>query len=472
MTITYLQTESILKTLPIGYYLNRNISVKLANTESSYYAPMTDEIVISFQQIDTCISNIDETLKLDLEQAVRCMLYHELSHALLTPKSLRMTRIVNIFEDERIETLLKSFYMNVDFKTNVKLINGFKGEIATDFDGAFYHLVRYRQGPISFLERVKSIITKFQMLENKASTSRIHDRLTAEYEVAIENLYEDYKRYCTNLSNAASRADQPSNISDILTTLLDDEQLIDGVGESADDIPLEIIKQRVAGITSQLADKQLMSTISATLLNANKLQAHNSSAINSYSGRFDIRSTARDDYKYFVQKNRQGNVKAYGKIHMNLFIDESGSFANSVDAINKLLYALTVLEKQYSDFDFTLITCGDGQRIRQKRDRFFNVSGGNNLTQEIFSQYASVQERGSLNVNLICFDGDAYSDDYGCKNRNTFAAFNHDNCMIISDKYNEKNIRQNAPRAKQVFTKNYASELLQHVTAAIKQLVR
>ena len=58
------------------------------------------------------------------------MLYHELSHVILTPRTIFVRRneeerdIINIFEDERIETLLQKFYIKVDFKDFVKQFNG------------------------------------------------------------------------------------------------------------------------------------------------------------------------------------------------------------------------------------------------------------------------------------------------------------------------------------------------------------
>ena len=67
----------------------------------------------------------------------------------------------------------------------------------------------------------------------------------------------------------------------------------------------------------------------------------NGSAINAYSGVFDPRSVGRQDYKYFIQKNRAGNVKRFSKIKLNLFIDDSGSFKDSENVVNsnKLLFA-------------------------------------------------------------------------------------------------------------------------------------
>ena len=52
MDISKAQVETILKTLPIGYYIGRNIKVSLSETEEcSFYDQINDEILISYQQL-------------------------------------------------------------------------------------------------------------------------------------------------------------------------------------------------------------------------------------------------------------------------------------------------------------------------------------------------------------------------------------------------------------------------------------
>ena len=119
----------------------------------------------------------------------------------------------------------------------------------------------------------------------------------------------------------------------------------------------------------------------------------NGSAINAYSGIFDPRSVARKDYKFFVQQNRAGHVKAFSKIHLNLFIDCSGSFAYNDLTVNKFLKALHKFERSNNDFTFDLISCGVGQRIRDKNDRIqLKSCGGTALKSTIFSQFKSLQK--------------------------------------------------------------------------------
>ena len=154
MEITYNNLKNILKTLPIGYYIGRNIPVTMEEySNMSYYNPAKDEIVIGYKLILDAYNKVEHMYKVeDEESVIRGLLYHEVSHAMLTPdtKYLFSVRhnlqdIINIFEDERIETLLRKFYMNVNFKRNVVFLNNYDGtkkpENARD---AFYQAVRFR----------------------------------------------------------------------------------------------------------------------------------------------------------------------------------------------------------------------------------------------------------------------------------------------------------------------------------------
>ena len=154
LTITYNEVKNILNILPIGYYLHRKIrKLTLSDGGGSYYDRLQDHINIDFRDIYRAFSHYNPEVysyTLDKEEIIRGLLYHELSHVILTPELLFRTAgktyhdIVNVFEDERIETVFKNFYMNVNFKKNVVLINGFTGEKANCAFNAYYNAVRFR----------------------------------------------------------------------------------------------------------------------------------------------------------------------------------------------------------------------------------------------------------------------------------------------------------------------------------------
>lgn len=84
MTITYAKIEQILKTLPIGYYLGHNIKVILSKQNESYLNYVDNEIVISAPMIQKALESQTDENK--IEQYVRTLLYHEISHAIMTPQ--------------------------------------------------------------------------------------------------------------------------------------------------------------------------------------------------------------------------------------------------------------------------------------------------------------------------------------------------------------------------------------------------
>ena len=186
MKITFNEIEKILKTLPIGYYLKRNVDVTLdPDTECSYYVPMDDTIRISFKQLAGAFESIEKTK--NVEKIVRGMLYHEVSHAFITPKNLRMTSWMNTFEDERIESVLRHYYLNTNFRELVKLVNNFKGEKPTNANQAFYQLVRYRVGDKDWLKRLHELIQKYRTLNRRSEYREVW-----EYEDDVRNFYENF----------------------------------------------------------------------------------------------------------------------------------------------------------------------------------------------------------------------------------------------------------------------------------------
>ena len=162
-----METKAIADALPIGIYAKRRIRCSLREDENtSFYSPMTDEIIISYPQITCALKMTPEDE--DKEVAIRSMLYHEVSHAILTGWNGRVTDQFNIFEDERIETVLNDFYLDVDFAKQVYRINGIQSnddlKAPKNALDAFYQLVRFHKGDADLLDRVKKLLVKYAPL--------------------------------------------------------------------------------------------------------------------------------------------------------------------------------------------------------------------------------------------------------------------------------------------------------------------
>lgn len=173
MAITFPVVKTIFDTLPTGYYLGRRITTILdEHSANSYYNVADDKLIISAPMIIDACSSIDPK---NSEEVIRGLLYHEVSHVLLTGETparyinSRNRMPFNILEDERIETILKDFYMNVNFRKNVFILNKFDGTTQPKTaDQAFYYLVRYHIGDEEWIEKLFDLINNYKNL-NAAS---------------------------------------------------------------------------------------------------------------------------------------------------------------------------------------------------------------------------------------------------------------------------------------------------------------
>lgn len=471
--ITYEIANKIFKTLPVGYYIGKNIKHTLDDSDSSYFDPMNEEIHIGYKTIE---KTFDESLSTDLENDLRTLFYHEISHVILTPRCMTVDKITNIFEDERIETILSNYYMGVNFKDFCKRLNRFDASKKPSTHGEmYYNVVRFRHGPEKFVSRVERIIEKYSIL-NFSSVDNVNDYTNEVYDLYFDIANDfDENSQSNDDKNSRSNDDNMSNLKIANLENLFVDSAISNTSVQSNFDAKTFILNTVSTATSKYVDKNMIADMEKILSSIVVMNKHNGSAINAYSGTFDARALARDDYKFFVRQNRLGNAKQFSKIKLNLFIDRSGSFQKSEMKANQMLYALTQFEKKNSNFCFDLITCGVGQTIHKKDERFLCCLGTNRLDDKIFDQFNQVQNSQMHNINIVMFDGDAFTDcgrvwtERFSKN---FGAFNHSNTVIISDSANKSYIEKYAPFAKMIITDDYVNELYRHVVNSLLILVK
>lgn len=184
MKITYEEMKDIAKTLPIGYYLGRKVEVVIDPSGGAFADIVKGVIHVGFDIINQAATKIDatEAEKWNRERLLRCVLYHEVGHLLLTPNDLvscamyaqcyvldkdvktwvislpMQTRhsIMNIFEDERLECILSGVFMDVDFKAFCRLVN--KGAVTKSEIGELIHIIRLRKTDAAISNRIDDII--------------------------------------------------------------------------------------------------------------------------------------------------------------------------------------------------------------------------------------------------------------------------------------------------------------------------
>lgn len=177
----------IIKTLPIAHYLKVDtLPVEFSDSEdTSYFDPFARKIVIAFSNIEMNAKHTNPKNDVETEKIVRCFLYHEVSHAILTPKDLMKTALdwqqcalknpsissrylitpslANIVEDERIETILNGYYFNVDFRWNFESSCPLDKKASfASFEGFVFNAVRHHYSPISG-KAVSTIVSSFIM---------------------------------------------------------------------------------------------------------------------------------------------------------------------------------------------------------------------------------------------------------------------------------------------------------------------
>lgn len=504
MKLGFAQCETILNTLPVGYYAGRRVDTTLdAKEPTSFYSPMEDKIVVSYPIIAKRMETLPETA--DVEEAVRSMLYHEVSHAILTDgEKLGCSDINNIFEDERIETVLKDFYMNTNFKQQLYDICGGTVPKAKDKKSAFFNAVRFRCGTPNIVKRVAQMISDFATL---SPASAWHDWWA--YENAINRLYDEVGKEFRknpdafqNPQNGQGNEGQQNSPDQMKQGNGNGEQQQGkgkqqgqpqsgngqegnqsnnqncGIAEQDSPLTKEEIQKMVGACmstTSCLSDKEVKQvddftkTVETIIGNFNKKNS-GGSGINAYSGVFNPRAVARKDYRFFERAmSTQGNNK-FGTCHLNLFIDCSGSMSQSEKVVNAMLASLTEVERKNRNFSMDVSFINhDYYDCKTIRERRFRANGGNTIPENMKEIFIKRQLPNTCNYNIVLFDGDALCNEWlGTEEEiRRFGAFDYKQTTLITDEDNVKYLGNGFKNAKVVVTKNYAKELLTHITKAL-----
>lgn len=480
MVYSKTEVEKVIKTLPISYYAFKEMSVRLTDEDKTYINLATYAINISYPMIRKAMEDAERKgIEMDTESVCRALLYHEVSHALLTPMDMKNNpAYYNIFEDERIETVLYNYYINVDFKANVKHICGWdKPHEPRNADEAFFQTVRFRYGKPEYLKRVKQIIDKYTSI-NTSRTNASGETLS-NYEESIKKLYEDIVKDFEEEEKKKEKKEEEEKG--------EEERITDECPSCEDkDVARGIVQNAVHRINSRFGvgepethfgrEKQAIQKKFANsyydyfypLFYSYNKRSSGGSAFQAYSGVLNPRNAARDDYRYFDRMAQEKGNNRYGSMNLNLFIDTSGSFARHQPQVNGLLEALERLENRFKFFTFELITCNVGEQLKRHDERRISCVGGNWLDESIVPIWRKVQKLNTPNYNIVLFDGDAYTDP---RIINTAAApmtvFDYSNVTLITDPSNENETKK-CRRAKVVISNNYTEELERYVKRAVQ----
>lgn len=517
--------QDVLKTLPVGYYLGHPVSLRLDPTGDSTYIELDCErVTVSYKNICTALENAPDDI--DPEPIIRALLYHEISHALLTPRGLlscvdrtfinkccsryknsydkaayiwdHIHDIINIFEDERIETTCRNYYMNVDFKRLLVLLNGDpKDFMNRDPIGKFFALVRYRIGSSEQLETVSSIIKQFygetytmQHCETyaKAIIKLFASMLPSNFQYQHNHNEQDNDAMQDAQDNSSMQDaqdndsvqnDQNDDAKDQTSTApLTDDQ-VDAIARAIEEkltaCQITIEKSRIKEVFKKLSSNREAAAIRAqferviqTALNKHKAQSSGSLG---YSGRIDPRSVANKDYRWFAKKSQGSSVKRFSKIRFNLFCDDSGSFWGSKLKMNAVILALKELAATNHDIQVKVIHCGSGITVPDQESPWLQCCGSSFFDGNLPAIYKEAQRPDATNINMVVFDGEFCTQKDITKDK-AFGTFNHPNCIIVSDTDNEDDFNTYAPQARKTFiTERYASTFISQLLDQVGRML-
>ena len=234
MTINLEEMKEIAKRLPIGFYLGRKTPVIVELGDRAYCDTVKGDIHLGVGVLQVAARQIDasDAAEWDREALLRCLLYHEIGHLLLTPTDLKRTTlyllpdklkkhkssIINIFEDERIESLLASAFMGVNFKKFVRLIHK-KGVNGKGVLSKIFKAIRLRETTTEISDEIDDAIKELRKLN--VNTTRRISCLPDEFDkrlVKIINMIlkqeKDKEKEQKEDSNNSDKSEQSSNNSE------------------------------------------------------------------------------------------------------------------------------------------------------------------------------------------------------------------------------------------------------------------
>lgn len=491
------EVNEILQTLPIGYYAKERIETTLDEKDEHTYADLGErKIVISFPMIEQAFAEIEEVNEDVKEKLIRSLLYHEVAHCMITPcyNNYKYSKAVNIVEDERIETALAGLFHNVDFVWTKKLINRWEElkdkPIQNGLD-AFYRIVRFHCGKKEFVEASEKIIKDY--LKRDFPMPYAWESYTYQIEELYKKVCNEYGYPPKGLGFKLGSSEGKSKNSIFLPDLVGENTDASDNGkpqaikkpsnycdnsEEARIKPSEeeskAIERHFRAALNNLATGYVDNSLTTTFLNiVNSFNRKNSggAALQAYSGALNPRLMNREDYRIFERATATRGTNTFGTIHLNLFLDVSGSYAFNRVETNQILNSLYEIEKRNKNFSFDVVYCGEGEQLAENRKNRFilRCTGGNLLDKKVYELMRRLQKPRTYNYTIVLFDGYANSDSDHCdEDDKNFGAFNISNCTIISDRDNKEAIRKYAPNARKVFTEDYTQELKKNVTQALQ----
>lgn len=440
--------KNYIQTLPINIYTKDNIeyTTKINENENTTFIDFkTNAINIGLRTFD----NLNEVT----EESVRSLFYHEVSHAILSDINIpnrifladinkeELHTVINIIEDERIETILKDYYHKVNFK---KLIHQVASEDNSSALGTFFTALRLHKNKYTqeALKRLNGLLKANVVAKDYMPLVKLYLEIRKNNENQDNKNQEGQQDNEENKSQAIQQGDQQNNKSE---NTEEQEAPANLTKEQIEDIIKESLEKnrKLAGLRENNKENDEINKFLDNKFNIDSLiqkialKAKNKSMIEGKkqragyinTGVFDINSlTNMKESQYKLFKNNGGKDNSNQINTINFFIDSSGSFEDNENDVNSLLEKLESLENKFSGFKFNLVTIRHNEEKLIKDKRKIHCYGGTSISHNLKDIYKSLNNN-TNNYNILLIDG--YTDVEGdlkyFDNKNTYICVDDSN---------------------------------------------
>lgn len=258
----------------------------------------------------------------------------------------------------------------------------------TDAMQAFFRVVRFGAGRPEWVNKARHIVNRFDYINKDHIWVYSYVNETMDLYKSIAEVFgtlssEEKMNTFSNISAEGEEFDDSFDEGEVF-----EGAEVEGKGRKVKSIVREVFERNF----DSSWNKEMIKDILPIITNFNKKNC-GGSAMASYSGVINPRNVARGDYKFFDRKAQERGVNKFGSVHLNLFLDESGSFCSNESKANQLISALAQAEKIDKNFSFDIVYCGMGERlVKDKHHRTMKCGGGNDLDVEIFNIYRRLQK--------------------------------------------------------------------------------
>jgi len=545
------KAAQIFDTLTTSYYTGTGkVAAKLdADAATSFFDMGSRSIVVALQNIVKATrAKIDAnggTLSpLAIEQSIREELYHELSHAMLTPTDVSNAYHVaqwenrnnpafikwddlNVYEDERIETLFASYFMRCDFKASIMSLCPYAEPQC--FEQFAFYAVRHRRAPFKqaeasqavdrFVEETKGINSQNgQARALIDAAQKLHEELLAlwnEYAAKQPQAQQPTQgrqgesAQGQGQGGAEERIESESQDSAKEESTAQQSEADDAQQAEQFDAPTAKQAREIAeaamGAMEEAADKyeedhgikrfpmsqkayiEILRIITKTLGVGNASQPIQYGFSGKLSARRIVKD-ANDEMKWWRKRSFADGAKAAKgkKKTLNVWLDQSGSFRKHDKTVNGILRALAELEEKRDDFEWNLIRMSTRFDVEEnKAKRYSSSSGDNSLPpKQIAECYAKTHQAADV-FDIVLFDGqtacpmsalyDEAAIEYMRRRNYLFeplACFDNKRAVFITEHSNTEGIKEVCPNCRAIIEENsnYERKLLDNIVKGLAAL--